>query len=108
MVTNSQHLNDVSSFRCDRMVQSLERDEQTTKKSTGMMMLLTSTFILCSQIYWILADFIHLDHFLHLTLFLEPQAFWMILCIPYFFFFFNSEEDYADFGFYLYFLCQRD
>lgn len=39
METNSQHLNDVS-FRCDRMVQSLERDEQTTKESTDMMMLL--------------------------------------------------------------------
>lgn len=31
MVTNSQHLNDVSSFRGDRMVQSLERDEQTNQ-----------------------------------------------------------------------------
>ena len=48
MVTNSQHLNDVSSFRCDRMVQSLERDEQTTKKSTDMMMLLTITHLFCA------------------------------------------------------------
>ena len=108
MVTNSQHLNDVSSFRCDRMVQSLERDEQTTKKSTGMMMLLTSTFILCSQIYWILADFIHLDHFLHLTLFFRTTSFLDDTLHTFFIFFLNSEEDYADFGFYLYFLCQRD
>lgn len=44
---NCQHLGDVSMFRCDRVVQSPEKDEQTTKKSTGIMMIILHTFTLC-------------------------------------------------------------